>query len=233
MDFLEIEVDYFLDAPRRRQDELKELSEQFRIIPRAAQLSLGSADGMDERYLDKLARFIDAVEPPWWCEHLAFSRAGATYMGSPVPLPRIPASLRALERNVEHIRQRIHAPLILENVTSIVDLPGNVMTEMEFLTEALERTQCGLLLDVANLHVNAINHGLDTSRLLHQLPLHRVVQLHVAGGHWDHGLLLDSHTQPVSPEVWCLVDQILVPGPGGGHRRGAGRGSGSRFRFDR
>src|SRR5262249_8722494 len=62
-------------------------------------------------------------------------------------------------------------------------------------------------------HTNAVNHGYDPIAFLDRLPLDRVVQLHVAGGHWHDGLLIDSHSTPTSPEVWALVDAVLARTP--------------------
>ena len=44
----------------------------------------------------------------------------------------------------------------------------------EFITEILERADCGLLLDVNNVFVNACNHGFDPYEWLQQVPLDRV-----------------------------------------------------------
>src|SRR5687768_8167228 len=79
------------------------------------------------------------------------------------------------------VRRRIEAPLILENITYSFTLPGAELTEADFLSEVLAQTGCGLLLDITNLHVNAINHHYDLDAFLERLPLQRVVQLHFVG----------------------------------------------------
>ena len=115
--------------------------------------------------------------------------------------------------NIAEVRRRIDVPLILENITYAVALPGAEMDEAEFLAELLDRTGCGLLLDVTNLHTNAINHGFDPIAFLDRLPLDRVVQLHFAGGHWHDGVLVDSHSRPTPPEVWALLEEVLARAP--------------------
>ena len=76
VDFLEITADHFMDAPNWKIDQLKELSEKFTLIPHALDLSLGSSDGIDQVYLEKLQSVIEVVSPPYWSEHLAFTKAG-------------------------------------------------------------------------------------------------------------------------------------------------------------
>lgn len=70
-------------------------------------------------------------------------------------------------------------------------LPGAEMTEAQFLTEIVERSDCGLLLDITNLYINSVNHDNDICSFLEQLPLEQVVQLHFVGGHWHDGVLID------------------------------------------
>jgi uncharacterized protein (UPF0276 family) len=111
------------------------------------------------------------------------------------------------------VRHRIDTPLILENVTYTLALPGAEMTEAEFLAEVLERSGCGLLLDVTNLYVNSVNHGYDPMEFLAAIPLERVVQLHFVGVERRADHLVDSHAHATPPEVWALLDQVLARCP--------------------
>ncbi len=213
VDFLEITADHYLDASPEKQQELDLLAEHFTLIPHAINLSLGSAEGVDGNYLDKLARLIDRLNPPWWSEHVSFTQAGGVNIGHLAPLPFTPEAVEVLGRNIAEVRRRIHAPLILENITYMLTVPGGGMDEAQFLTEVLERTRCGLLLDVTNLHVNAVNHGYDADLFLGRLPLELIVQLHFVGGHWHDGMLIDSHSQPTPDEVWALMEGALARAP--------------------
>ena len=55
IDFLEITADHYLDAKPQKLEELKLLKEHYPLIPHSLELSLGSAEGIDEVYLEKLA----------------------------------------------------------------------------------------------------------------------------------------------------------------------------------
>ncbi|TWU05137.1 hypothetical protein CA54_58250 [Symmachiella macrocystis] len=209
VDFVEIVADHYLDASREKRRELDLLANHFPIIPHTLDLSLGSAEGIDEDYLNKLAELINHLQPPWWSEHIAFTRAGGVPIGHLSPLPTTHESIETLCRNIDHVRSRIDTPLILENITYIVQFPYSEMDEAAFLTEVLERTDCGLLLDVTNLFTNSTNHCFDALAFLDRLPMERIVQLHFAGGHWHDGTLIDSHSQPAPAEVWSLMEQVL------------------------
>ena len=213
VDFLEVIADHYLDASPAREEELELLAEHFTLIPHGLSLSLGSADGLDGDYARKLGALLRRIDPPWWSEHLAYTRAGGRDIGHLTPLPCSREAIEAVCRNVEAIRRLIDRPLILENIAYVVAMPGAEMTEADFLAEVLERTGCGLLLDVMNLHANAVNHGYDPIEFLQRIPLERVVQLHFVGGHWQDGLLVDSHSAPTSPAVWDLLEAVLARAP--------------------
>lgn len=213
VDFLEITADHYLDAAPEKLRELDLLADHFTLIPHALNLSLGSAEGLDTAYLDKLARLVNRLAPPWWSEHVSFTRAGGVDIGHLTPTPFNEESVRVLERNVAAARARISAPLILENITYMLEVPGASMGEAEFLAETLERTGCGLLLDVTNLHINSVNHLYDWREFLRRLPLGRVVQLHFVGGHRHGGVLVDSHSHATPAEVWEVMDEVLRRAP--------------------
>jgi uncharacterized protein len=213
VDFLEITADHYLDAPPEKLRELELLAEHFTLIPHALNLSLGSAEGLDAAYLDKLARLVNRLDPPWWSEHVSFTRAGGVDIGHLSPTPFNEQSVAVLERNVAEARSKISAPLILENITYMLEVPGASMGEAEFLAEALERTGCGLLLDITNLHINSFNHRYDWREFLRRLPLERVVQLHFVGGHRHGDVLVDSHSHATPAEVWELMDEVLARAP--------------------
>ncbi|QSJ16573.1 DUF692 domain-containing protein [Nostoc sp. UHCC 0702] len=210
VNFLEIVAEHYLDAPMQKQQELELLASHFPIIPHAINLSLGSAEGLDTDYLRKLARLIKQLNPPWWSEHICFTKAGGVDIGHLSPLPYTKEAVEVLCRNIAEVRRWVDVPLILENITYMVALPGAQMTEAQFLTEVVERCDCGLLLDVTNLYTNAMNYGYDVHDFLQQLPWERIVQLHFVGGHWHDGILIDSHSQSTPLEVWQLMDEVVA-----------------------
>jgi uncharacterized protein (UPF0276 family) len=100
-------------------------------------------------------------------------------------------------------------PLILENITYTFRWPGAEFSEEEFLGELLAESGCGLLLDVTNLYTNSVNHRFDALEWLERIPRESVVQLHLAGGYWRDGVLVDGHSGAVFEEVWQLTEQVV------------------------
>ncbi len=214
VDFLEITADHYMDVPVAKQQELDLLAAHFTLIPHGLNLSLGSAEGLDPLYARKFAEIVRRVKPPYWSEHIAFTRAGGRDIGHLSPVPFTREAIEVIGRNISEMRRYIaDVPLILENITYMVEMPGAEMSEAQFLAELLAKTDCGLLLDITNLYTNAVNHGYDLAAILAQLPLERVVQLHFAGGFWHDGILIDSHSHPTPADVWDLMDVVLARAP--------------------
>jgi uncharacterized protein (UPF0276 family) len=213
IDFLEITADHYLDVADEKLRELELLADHFTLIPHGLSLSLGSAEGLDRGYRSQLVDLVRRIDPPWWSEHVAFTKAGGIELGHLAPVPFSREALDVLTANIAEVKELLDIPLILENITYDFRLPGDEMNEGAFLTELADRTGCGLLLDLTNLFTNASNHGGNPIELLGLMPLDRVVQLHFVGGHWEQGVLIDSHSQPVPAQVWELMDFVLARAP--------------------
>ena len=87
VDFLEVTADHYFDAPEEKRAELDLLADHFPIIPHGLDLSLGSAEGLDEGYLDAMVDLVARLDPPWWSEHIAYTRAVACRSATWPPCP--------------------------------------------------------------------------------------------------------------------------------------------------
>lgn len=209
IDFLEVTADHFFDPTPKTVELLRLLSERFPIIPHGLALSLGSAEGLDRSYLSKLSKLVHQLDPPWWSEHIAFTRAGGIDIGHLTPLPKTKETLRVLQQNIQVAVDAIGKPLILENITQTIRFPHDTLDEASFLGELVDENDCGLLLDVTNLYINSINHRFDPLAVLHRLPPDRIVQLHFVGYYDDGRMLIDSHAHSTNPEIWQLLEEVI------------------------
>lgn len=210
IDFLEITSDHYIDSPLKKLEELELLAEHFPLIPHSLELSLGSAEGIDNEYVSKLADLVSIAKPAWFSDHICFTRSGGVKIGHLAPVPFTEEALGIFVRNINKLTRRIDVPLILENITYNIDYPWNEMSEATFINRLLNETDCGLLLDVANLYINSVNRGSDWRDVLEGLPLERVVQLHFVGAHRHAGRLIDAHANPTNDEIWNVFREVSV-----------------------
>ena len=178
------------------------------VVTHGVSLSLGSTAALDRARLRRLAAVAKTLRSPLVSEHVAFSRADRLESPHFLPVPRTRAQLAVLVDNVRRAMDALPVPLALENIAAPLAWPDDQLSEAEFLAELLDRTGASLLLDVANLHANLINHGGD--RVLDHLPLDRVSYLHVAGGARVDAMWRDTHAHPIGEQTHALLGEILA-----------------------
>ena len=224
-DYLEIVPDSLWDdrgrgaRPRYEEkspslDFLRFVAEQKPIVGHSIGLSIGTAEGIDPEHVEQIAAWQERYRFPWHSDHLSFNRSEhasghSIDVGFTMPVPYDSAVLDLLAEKVEYMQEQVPAPFLLENNVYYFRIPEQEMGEAEFLRRLGERTGCGLLLDLHNVHVNARNHGFDPRAFLEDFDLSRVVEMHIAGGLSVDDFYLDAHSGPCPEEVWDLLDWIL------------------------
>ncbi|MBV8367382.1 MAG: DUF692 domain-containing protein [Candidatus Eremiobacteraeota bacterium] len=205
---LEIVAEHFLDLTAEQRDELELLRAHFPITVHALGTSIGSADGVDERYLERIARLVAFVRPRWWSDHLAFTRVGTVELGAFAPLPHTYEAVEVVARNAARVRAVVDAPFALENPAAPFAVAGAQLAPGAFLRAVADAADCGLVLDVENLHADGWNLGTDAEALIAAVPVERVVEVHLAGGRRVLGEYLDSHDGPVPDATWRLYEAL-------------------------
>lgn len=180
------------------------------VVLHAVSLGLGSAEPPEPRRLDTLAHLAERLGAVCVSEHLAFVRAGGVESGHLLPLPRTEEMLDVLAENVRRAEAALPVPLALENIASLFEWPSPAFSEARWLEGVLSRTKALLLLDVANLHANALNHGTDAAEVLTAVPRERLAYVHVAGGVKHGGLYHDTHAHAVPEGPLALLEALAA-----------------------
>ncbi|MBL4852734.1 MAG: DUF692 domain-containing protein [Robiginitomaculum sp.] len=175
--------------------------------------SLGGLDPFDKTHLTALKNLIAHFNPAQVSEHATWSSFDGRYFADLLPLPRTKAAQDHMVARIDEFQTAIGRRILIENPTNYMRVASD-MDEPEFLVEIAKRAGCGLLLDVNNVYISSVNVGIDAAQYIQALPTEIIGEIHIAGFDEDknHGaaLLIDTHSAPVSEQVWDLLDVALA-----------------------
>jgi len=210
--FLELHAENYLGGSPALE-KVERLRCDYVLSVHAVGLSLGSADGLDEAHLGRVAALVERLEPAYVSEHLAWSVTGGHYFNDLLPLPYTEEALDVVAANVQRLQEALGRPVAVENPSCYLAFSHSTMSEPEFLAALARRTGCGLLLDVNNLAVTAHNLRLDPAAWLAGLQPEAIVQYHLAGHAVNDAdgqpILIDDHASRVNDAVWGLFAKAL------------------------
>lgn len=212
--WFEVHPENYMGAGGPPHHFLERIRERYPLSLHGVGLSIGGAGPLDRTHLARLKMLVDRYEPGLFSEHLAWSTHEGAYLGDLLPLPYTEESLAHVARHIDETQSFIGRRMLIENPSTYLRFAGGEMSETEFLSLLAARTGCGLLLDVNNVVVSAVNHAYDPASYIEAFPVQHVGEFHLAGHapiqDEDGGpLLIDAHDRPVAEDVWQLY-QLAV-----------------------
>jgi uncharacterized protein (UPF0276 family) len=207
--FLEVHSENYFGAGGKPLAALERLRRDYTLSLHGVGLSLGSADPLDERHLGKLESLARRVQPALVSEHLCWSSFGGRHANDLLPLPCTDEALAHVVARIDAVQERLARRILVENVSSYLCFEESTLPEWEFVAEVARRSGCGVLLDVNNIWVNAVNHGFDAHRYLDAIDPDSVLEIHLGGFEADGARLIDTHGARVSADVWDLYAAAL------------------------
>jgi uncharacterized protein (UPF0276 family) len=221
IDVIELMAEDYFDAPRRELRAITTLAAHVPIVLHGVSLGLGSARLAPTSLLDRMARLVEALRPESWSEHLAFVRSEEVELGHLAAPPRTDATIEGARRNLRRARSIVGSLPQMENVATLIDPPGSTLEEGPWISAIASASGCELLLDLHNLHANAVNFRFDPVAFLEHIPLERVATIHIAGGSWVRAdgagaaepRWLDDHLHSVPPGVYGLLEELAARSP--------------------
>ncbi len=212
--FFEIHAENYMNAGGPNRRALAAIRELYPVSVHGVGLSLGSTEELDLDHLARLKEVADFVTPALVSEHLAWCDFSGRAFPDLLPLPYDEAALRRVAGRIDRVQETLGRQILIENPASYLRFRGDALAEPQFLAELCSLTGCGLLLDVNNVHVNAVNHGFDALSYFDSFPFERVGEIHLAGHALardsDGDFLIDDHGGPVSEAVWALYREVIA-----------------------
>lgn len=208
VDWFEIISENFLVEGGKPLENLERILEQYPVVLHGVTLAIGSPDPLNFNYLKKLKALAKKTKTPWLSDHLCWGRLPGAHYHDLLPLPYTKEVIKYVAERARIVQDFLEIPFALENLSSYVTFTQDEMPEWDFYTAIVEKANIYMMLDVNNIYVSSRNHGFDPKTYYQNVPLDRVLQIHLAG-HCDKGThVLDTHDNYVRDEVWKLYAEI-------------------------
>ncbi len=213
--WLEVHAENYMGDGGRPIAQLRHLAERFPISVHGVGLSIGGEGDLDRDHLARLKHLVGWLNPASFSEHLAWSTHDSHFFNDLLPLPYTETTLKHVAAHINQVQDVLGRRMLLENPSSYLAFAESTLSETDFLREIVQRTGCGLLLDVNNVFVSATNLKTSSKDYIDAFPLEAVGEIHLGGHDEDEDetgapLLIDSHGREVVDPVWALLDYTLA-----------------------
>lgn len=208
VDWFEIISENFMVDGGKPLENLERILEHYPVVQHGVSLAIGSPDPLDFDYLTRLKALTRKTKTPWVSDHLCWGKLAGAHFHDLLPLPYTKEVIDYVAERARIVQDFLELPFALENLSSYVSFRDDQMTEWEFYSAIVEKADIFMMLDVNNIYVSSRNHGFNPEEYWKNLPLERVLQIHIAG-HKDCGThVIDTHDNTVRDEVWEIYRNV-------------------------
>jgi len=209
IDWFEIISENYMVDGGKPLEILDKILERYPVVQHGVSLAIGSPDPLDFSYLKKLKALARKTKTPWLSDHLSWGRLAGAHFHDLLPLPYTQEVIDYVADRARIIQDFLEVPFALENLSSYVSFQSDQMPEWEFYGAIVEKANIFMMLDVNNIYVSSRNHHFNPRDYYENIPIERVIQIHLAG-HTDHGdYVLDTHDNFVCDEVWKIYGEVI------------------------
>ena len=206
-------------------------AERYPLAVHGLSLSLGGQAPLDRELLKNTKALMTQYNSTFFSEHLSYCECEG-HLYDLLPMPFTEEAVKHVAQRIRYVQDFLGLQISLENTSYYLHSPTSTMNEVEFLNAIAQEADCGIHLDVNNIYVNGVNHGLlDPYVFLDQVDVKRVNYIHIAGHDEEHSaaqvvedlegesfnkikgayrhlpeLLIDTHGEAVKGTVWDLLE---------------------------
>jgi uncharacterized protein (UPF0276 family) len=217
--FFEVHAENYMGAGGPPHRYLTAISELYPLSLHGVGLSIGGKRPLDRKHLGRLRELLGRYQPALFSEHLAWSTHEAGFFHDLLPLPYTKETLAHVSDHIDEVQTTLGRQMLLENPSTYLAFSASTYSETGFISEVVQKTGCGLLLDVNNVFVASTNQQSNPFEYIDAYPLASVQEIHLAGHTQESGdrgepVLIDTHNAPVDELVWDLFGYVIqLTGP--------------------
>ena len=207
--FVEVAPENWMQVGGHWRKALGGIAERYPLTCHGLSLSLGSPEELDWNFLKDLKSFLREFPVQIFSEHLSYTKCGNAHLYDLLPIPFREDAVKHAALRIREVQDFLEQRISVENVSYYSPVAPE-LSEVQFISAVVREANCGLLLDVNNVYVNAFNHGYDGKEFIAQLPLDHVTNIHMAGHEQrTEDLIIDTHGQPIIDPVYDLFDWAI------------------------
>ncbi|MGC7560988.1 DUF692 domain-containing protein [Pasteurella sp. PK-2025] len=228
--FMEVAPENWIKMGGSARYKFDQAAERFPLAVHGLSLSLGGQAPLDRQLLKSIKQLMTQYHSVFFSEHLSYCECEG-HLYDLLPMPFTEEAVKHVAQRIRDVQDFLGLQISLENTSYYLHSPTSTMNEVEFLNAIAQEANCGIHLDVNNIYVNGVNHGLlDPYVFLDQVDVNRVNYIHIAGHDEDHSaaqivnesgesfnkvkgeyrhlpeLLVDTHGEAVKGNVWDLLE---------------------------
>ena len=208
-DFIEVAPENWIGVGGYWKKQFQQALDRYPLFVHGLSLSIGSPDPLDLAFLKKVKTFLHDTGARIYSEHLSYAKCDNAHLYDLLPIPFTRDAVKHVSERVHQVQELLQQKIALEIVSYYTPVAPE-MTELEFINEILNTSDCDLLLDVNNIYVNSFNHKYDPYTFIDGLPLNRVSYIHMAGHQKvSDDLIIDTHGQAIIDPVYRLFDYAM------------------------
>jgi uncharacterized protein (UPF0276 family) len=217
--FFEVHAENYMGGGGPPHRYLTAISELYPLSLHGVGLSIGGKRPLDRKHLGRLRELLGRYQPALFSEHLAWSTHEAGFFHDLLPLPYTKETLAHVSDHIDEVQTTLGRQMLLENPSTYLAFSASTYSETGFISEVVQKTGCGLLLDVNNVFVASTNQQSNPFEYIDAYPLASVQEIHLAGHTQESGdrgepVLIDTHNAPVDELVWDLFGYVIqLTGP--------------------
>ncbi|MEZ7766447.1 DUF692 family protein [Haemophilus parahaemolyticus] len=229
--FMEVAPENWVKMGGAARYKFDQAAERYPLAVHGLSLSLGGQAPLDRELLKNTKALMTQYNSTFFSEHLSYCECEG-HLYDLLPMPFTEEAVKHVAQRILYVQDFLGLQISLENTSYYLHSPTSTMNEVEFLNAIAQEADCGIHLDVNNIYVNGVNHGLlDPYVFLDQVDVKRVNYIHIAGHDEEHSaaqvvedlegesfnkikgayrhlpeLLIDTHGEAVKGTVWDLLE---------------------------
>lgn len=213
--FFEVHAENYMGEGGPPHRYLTAIRERYPLSLHGVGLSIGADRPLDREHLKRLKDLNERYAPGLFSEHLAWSTHDTSFLNDLLPIPYTDETLDRVAEHIDQVQESVGRQMLLENPSTYLAFQESTYPEIDFIAKVAERTGCGLLFDVNNVHISSTNQEWDAVAYIDAYPLEHVREVHL-GGHAteadekDRPLLIDTHDREVDAVVWRLYEHTIA-----------------------